>query len=105
MFRPLQFFTHYKIFAHYKFFYSCASPTRLAAARETTEATDRARAGLMTLLLATAVYFTGAPVAFALHPTEMSDLMAVADAGAIMPPKSTWFEPKLADGIASHMLD
>ena len=44
-------------------------------------------------------------VAFALYPTEMSDLMAVADAGAIMPPKSTWFEPKLADGLVSHMLD
>ncbi len=44
-------------------------------------------------------------VAFALHPTEMRDLMAVADAGAIMPPKSTWFEPKLADGMVSHMLD
>jgi uncharacterized protein (DUF1015 family) len=42
---------------------------------------------------------------FALHPTEMRDLMAVADAGAIMPPKSTWFEPKLADGIVSHMLE
>jgi uncharacterized protein (DUF1015 family) len=35
----------------------------------------------------------------------MSDLMAVADAGAIMPPKSTWFEPKLADGAVSHVLD
>jgi uncharacterized protein (DUF1015 family) len=44
-------------------------------------------------------------VAFALHPTQMSDLMAVADAGAIMPPKSTWFEPKLADGMVSHVLD
>jgi uncharacterized protein (DUF1015 family) len=44
-------------------------------------------------------------VAFALYPTAMSDLMAVADAGAIMPPKSTWFEPKLADGLVSHMLD
>ena len=44
-------------------------------------------------------------IAFALYPTEMSDLMAVADAGAIMPPKSTWFEPKLADGLFSHMLD
>jgi uncharacterized protein (DUF1015 family) len=43
-------------------------------------------------------------VAFALYPTQMSDLMAVADAGAIMPPKSTWFEPKLADGMVSHML-
>jgi uncharacterized protein (DUF1015 family) len=44
-------------------------------------------------------------VAFALYPTQMSDLMAVADAGAIMPPKSTWFEPKLADGAVSHVLD
>ena len=44
-------------------------------------------------------------VAFALCPTRMHDLMAVADAGQIMPPKSTWFEPKLADGMASHMLD
>ncbi len=44
-------------------------------------------------------------VAFALYPTQMRDLMAVADAGAIMPQKSTWFEPKLADGMVSHMLD
>jgi uncharacterized protein (DUF1015 family) len=44
-------------------------------------------------------------VAFALYPTQMQDLMAVADAGAIMPPKSTWFEPKLADGMVSHVLD
>jgi uncharacterized protein (DUF1015 family) len=44
-------------------------------------------------------------VAFALYPTQMSDLMAVADAGVIMPPKSTWFEPKLADGMVSHVLD
>ncbi len=44
-------------------------------------------------------------VAFALYPTTMDDLMAVADAGAIMPPKSTWFEPKLADGMVSHVLD
>ena len=43
--------------------------------------------------------------AFALYPTQMSDLMAVADAGKIMPPKSTWFEPKLADGMVSHVLD
>jgi uncharacterized protein (DUF1015 family) len=46
-----------------------------------------------------------AAAAFALYPTQMADLMAVADAGAIMPPKSTWFEPKLADGMASHVLD
>ena len=44
-------------------------------------------------------------VAFALYPTQMSDLMAVADAGGIMPPKSTWFEPKLADGMVSHVTD
>lgn len=44
-------------------------------------------------------------VAFALYPTQMRDLMAVADAGGIMPPKSTWFEPKLADGMVSHVLD
>jgi len=46
-----------------------------------------------------------AAVAFALYPTQMADLMAVADAGGIMPPKSTWFEPKLADGMVSHVLD
>jgi uncharacterized protein (DUF1015 family) len=44
-------------------------------------------------------------VAFSLHPTRMEDLMRVADANAVMPPKSTWFEPKLADGMASHVLD
>jgi len=43
-------------------------------------------------------------VAFSLHPTSMDDLMAVADAGKMMPPKSTWFEPKLADGLVSHLL-
>jgi uncharacterized protein (DUF1015 family) len=43
--------------------------------------------------------------AFAMYPTRMSDLMAVADAGQVMPPKSTWFEPKLADGLVSHVLD
>ncbi len=44
-------------------------------------------------------------VAFAMYPTQMSELMSVADAGEVMPPKSTWFEPKLADGLASHVLD
>jgi uncharacterized protein (DUF1015 family) len=44
-------------------------------------------------------------VAFALHPTRLDQLMAVADAGEVMPPKSTWFEPKLADGLVSHVLD
>ncbi len=43
-------------------------------------------------------------VAFSLFPTSMKALMAVSDAGKIMPPKSTWFEPKLADGLVSHLL-
>jgi uncharacterized protein (DUF1015 family) len=43
--------------------------------------------------------------AFALPATRMEDLLAVADAGAMMPPKSTWFEPKLADGLVTHLLD
>lgn len=44
-------------------------------------------------------------VAFSLFPTSLEALMAVADAGKVMPPKSTWFEPKLADGLVSHLLD
>ena len=43
-------------------------------------------------------------VAFALYPTSIEDLMAVADANEVMPPKSTWFEPKLADGLVSYPL-
>jgi uncharacterized protein (DUF1015 family) len=35
----------------------------------------------------------------------MDELIAVADAGLLMPPKSTWFEPKLADGLLTHVLD
>ena len=46
-----------------------------------------------------------AAAAFALHPTSLAELMAVADAGQVMPPKSTWFEPKLADGLLSLPLD
>ena len=44
-------------------------------------------------------------VGFSLFATSLADLMAVADAGEVMPPKSTWFEPKLADGLVSHILD
>ena len=44
-------------------------------------------------------------VAFSMFPTSMENLMAVADANQVMPPKSTWFEPKLADGLISHVLD
>lgn len=47
----------------------------------------------------------GMAAAFAMFPTSMPALMQVADAGLIMPPKSTWFEPKLADGLVSHVLD
>ncbi|MGH8553596.1 MAG: DUF1015 family protein, partial [Methylococcales bacterium] len=44
-------------------------------------------------------------IAFSMFPTSMKALMAVADANQAMPPKSTWFEPKLADGLVSHVLD
>ena len=44
-------------------------------------------------------------VAFALYPVSMDQLMAIADSGAIMPPKTTWFEPKLRSGLAIHTLD
>lgn len=44
-------------------------------------------------------------IAFSLYPTSISDLMAVADDDQVMPPKSTWFEPKLADGMVSKILD
>jgi uncharacterized protein (DUF1015 family) len=46
----------------------------------------------------------GFACAFSLYPTSVDDLMSVADAGAIMPPKSTWFEPKLRDAMFCHML-
>ena len=45
-----------------------------------------------------------AAVAFSLHPVGVADLMAVADADGIMPPKSTWFEPKLRDGLLIHLI-
>ena len=44
-------------------------------------------------------------IGFTLFPTSLADLIAVADADMIMPPKSTWFEPKLADGMISLPLD
>ncbi|MBM4063312.1 MAG: DUF1015 domain-containing protein, partial [Planctomycetes bacterium] len=44
-------------------------------------------------------------VAFALYPTSLDQLMAVADAGQIMPPKSTWFEPKLRSGLLVRTYD
>jgi uncharacterized protein (DUF1015 family) len=46
----------------------------------------------------------GGGVAFSMFPTSLDELMAIADAGEIMPPKSTWFEPKLKDGFVIHSL-
>jgi uncharacterized protein (DUF1015 family) len=43
-------------------------------------------------------------VAFSMYPVSVGDLMVISDAGGIMPPKSTWFEPKLRDGLLSHVL-
>lgn len=48
---------------------------------------------------------TGAGVAFALYPVTMADLFHVADSGEIMPPKSTWFEPKLRSGLFAHEIE
>jgi uncharacterized protein (DUF1015 family) len=44
-------------------------------------------------------------IAFSLYPTTLDQLMAVSDAGAVMPPKSTWFEPKLRSGLFVHLLE
>ena len=44
-------------------------------------------------------------VAFALYPVSMKQLVDIADSGKIMPPKTTWFEPKLRSGLAIHLLD
>lgn len=46
----------------------------------------------------------GNGVAFSLHPLRIADLMSVADQGGVLPPKSTWFEPKLRDGMFCHLL-
>lgn len=43
-------------------------------------------------------------IAFAMYPTSVEDLMQIADEGKLMPPKSTWFEPKLRSGIFIHKL-
>ena len=45
-----------------------------------------------------------AAVAFSLAAVNMDELLAVSDAGGIMPPKSTWFEPKLRDGLLTHLI-
>jgi uncharacterized protein (DUF1015 family) len=45
-----------------------------------------------------------AELAFSLYPVSINDLMRISDAGEIMPPKSTWFEPKLRDGLLIHLI-
>jgi uncharacterized protein (DUF1015 family) len=57
-----------------------------------------------TAALEQAVVNGGAAVAFSMYPVTVDDLMAIADAGGIMPPKSTWFEPKLRDGLLVHLI-
>ena len=44
-------------------------------------------------------------IAFSMYPTSIQELFAVADAGLLMPPKSTWFEPKLRSGIFIHKIN
>ena len=53
--------------------------------------------------LAAAASETGG-AAFAMYPTSMEELMSIADEGKLMPPKSTWFEPKLRSGLFIHKL-
>ena len=57
-----------------------------------------------TAALEAAVSSGVAAVAFSMYPVSVADLMAISDAGGIMPPKSTWFEPKLRDGLLSHVI-
>ena len=52
--------------------------------------------------LATLVDQGEAAVAFAMYPVSVGEVMAIAEAGGVMPPKSTWFEPKLRDGLLSR---
>ncbi len=54
--------------------------------------------------LAAEVDKAGTGVAFSMYPTSIEQLMAIADAGEIMPPKSTWFEPKLRSGLVVHLI-
>jgi uncharacterized protein (DUF1015 family) len=57
-----------------------------------------------TTALEAAVNDGRAAVAFSMHPVTIDDLMAISDEGGIMPPKSTWFEPKLRDGLLIHTI-
>ena len=55
--------------------------------------------------LARRVEAGAAAIAFSLHPTSVEQLLSVADAGLVMPPKSTWFEPKLRSGLFVHTIE
>ncbi len=57
-----------------------------------------------TRALEAAVDSGDAAVAFSMYPVTIDDLMAISDSGGIMPPKSTWFEPKLRDGLLIHLI-
>ena len=57
-----------------------------------------------TAALESAVTTGKAAVAFSMHPVTIDDLMAISDEGGIMPPKSTWFEPKLRDGLLTQLI-
>ena len=43
-------------------------------------------------------------IAFAIYPVTIQQLINIADSGNVMPPKTTWFEPKLVDGLLSHKI-
>jgi len=60
--------------------------------------------GRGTAALETAVTSGQGAVAFSMHPVTLDDLMTISDEGGIMPPKSTWFEPKLRDGLLVHTI-
>ena len=54
--------------------------------------------------MADAVDRGDAALAFSMYPVSLDELITVSDAGEIMPPKSTWFEPKLRDGLLTHVI-
>ena len=66
--------------------------------------TSSGRGKAFTKLTYSAIVFFSSSMAVSMYPTTMEQLLALADAGAIMPPKSTWFEPKLLSGLFVHTL-
>ena len=81
--------------------------TTLAAIAQSMTTYDASRvhgSSLAVVELERIVASGGAAVAFSMYPVSVSDLIEVANAGGIMPPKSTWFEPKLRDGLLIHLI-